>query len=331
MRKEARFWEALEGGKVKCLLCPRSCTLNTGQRGFCRVRANLDGVLYAVGYGETVSLAMDPMEKKPLYHFYPGSYILSLGCNGCNLACLFCQNWQISQSDVPTTYVSPERLVDLAVKHRSIGLCFTYSEPLIWFEYILDAAKVGRPRGLKMVLVTNGIINPEPLGELLPWIDAMNVDLKSMNPDFYRKLSLGPFRDTVLHTIEEAHKAGVWVEVTNLVIPGHNDSKGELEELVDWLSALSPSIPVHFSRFFPHYRLDDVPPTPVGTLAMAWEMAREKLEYVYVGNVWNPQWATTYCPDCGETLIVREGYSQPRINLKNGSCPSCGRTIPVVM
>ncbi len=329
--KEARFWEPLEGGKVRCTLCPRGCVIAPGQRGFCRVRANRDGVFYAVGYGETVSLAMDPMEKKPLYHFYPGSYILSLGCNGCNLACTFCQNWQISQTDVPTTHVSPRRLVDLAVKHGSIGLCFTYSEPLIWYEYILDAARLARPQGLKIVLVTNGIINPEPLDELLPWVDAMNVDLKSMRPEFYRKLCLGPYLDTVLHTIGEAHRRGVWVEVTNLVIPGHNDSPEELRELVDWLAELSPSIPLHFSRFFPHYRLKDAPPTPVETLAWAWEMAREKLDFVYVGNVWNPRWATTYCPRCGETLIVREGYSQPRINLKDGSCPGCGRDIPVVM
>jgi len=329
--REARFWETLEKGKVKCTLCPRGCVVAPGERGFCRVRGNREGGLYALGYGETVSLAMDPMEKKPLYHFYPGSYILSLGCNGCNLACLFCQNWQISQSDVPTTHISPQKLVDLAVKHRSLGLCFTYSEPLIWFEYILDTAKLARPRGLKIVLVTNGIINPEPLEELLPWVDAMNVDLKSMRPDFYKTLCRGAFRDTVLHTIERAHGAGVWVEVTNLIIPGHNDSRGELIELVDWLAGVSPEVPLHFSRFFPHYRLTDAPPTPIETLAWAWEMAREKLDFVYVGNVWNPQWATTYCPGCGQALITREGYSQPQIDLKDGSCPSCGRSIPVVM
>ncbi len=329
--KGAAFWEPLEGGKVKCTLCPRECVVAPGRRGFCRVRVNREGSLYAAGYGETVSLAMDPMEKKPLYHFYPGSYILSLGCNGCNLACLFCQNWQISQSDVPTTRVSPQELVDLALRHRSVGLCFTYSEPLIWFEYILDVAPLARSRELKIVLVTNGVINPRPLEELLPWVDAMNVDLKSMRPEFYRKLSLGPFRDAVLHTIEEAHKAGVWVEVTNLVIPGHNDSREELEELVDWVAGLSPSLPLHFSRFFPHYRLKEAPPTPIETLAWAWEMAREKLEFVYVGNVWNPQWSTTYCPGCGKALIVREGYSHPQIYLQDGACPSCGKSIPLVM
>ncbi len=330
MKKEAFYWQPLEEGKVKCLLCPRECVIRPGNRGFCRVRTNQEGTLYTQGYGQTISLSMDPIEKKPLYHFYPGSYILSVGPNGCNLSCVFCQNWQISQTDVPTKYVSPEKLVDWAIYHHSVGVSFTYSEPLIWFEYILDVARLGRPRGLKTVLVTNGVINPDPLEDILPWVDAMNVDLKSMRDEFYKRLCLGPFRDTVLHTIKRSHEAGIHIEVTNLIIPGHNDSQADIQELIDWVAAVSVQIPLHFSRFFPHYQLRDVPPAPIETLAMAREMALKKLNYVYVGNVWNQEWGTTYCPDCGKALIVREGYSLPEVFLKNGTCPNCGKKIPVV-
>ena len=331
MKKEALYWQPLEEEKVKCLLCPRECVIRPGKRGHCRVRLNHGGTLYADGYGQTISLSMDPIEKKPLYHFYPGSYILSVGPNGCNLSCVFCQNWEISQTNVPTKYVSPEKLVDWAIYHQSVGVAFTYSEPLIWFEYILDVAKAGRPKGLKIVLVTNGIINPEPLEDLLPWVDAMNVDLKSMRNEFYRELCQGPFKDTVLHTIERGHKAGIHIEVTNLIIPGYNDSQTELQELIDWIASVSPRIPLHFSRFFPHYQLRDVPPTPTETLTMAREMALKKLKYVYVGNVWNREWDTTYCPKCREALIIREGYTTPIINLKDKSCPRCGESIPLIL
>ncbi len=327
MKEEARYWEALEGRKVRCKLCPRECLIAPGQRGFCRVRTNEGGILYTTGYGEVVSVAMDPIEKKPLYHFYPGMNILSLGPNGCNLACIFCQNWQISQTDVPTHYIPPRELVNLAFRHGSMGIAFTYSEPLIWFEYIIDVARIGRPRGIYTVLVTNGVINPRPLEDLLVWIDAMNVDLKSMNPDFYKKLCRGSYLETTLHTIKRAHEAGIHVEVTNLIIPGHNDAPEEIKALVDWIYSVSPDIPLHFSRFFPHYRLRNVPPTPIETLARAREVAMKRMRYVYVGNVWNTEWNTTYCPTCGEALIIREGYSHPRIRLKNGTCPKCGTRI----
>lgn len=330
-RVEARYWEALGDGRVRCSLCPRGCELRPGQRGFCRVRENIDGILYAVGFGEAVSIAVDPIEKKPLYHFYPGSKILSLGCNGCNMACLFCQNWQISQADAPTSFVSPERLLNTAKRYGSIGIAFTYSEPMVWFEYILNVAKMGRPEGLKMVLVTNGVINAGPLEELTPWIDAMNVDLKSIREEFYRKYSLGPYLNATLHTIEEAYKAGVHIEVTNLVIPGLNDSEEEIRDLVKWITSLSPLIPTHFSRFFPHHKMGDRSPTPVETLARAREMAQESLKYVYVGNVWTPEWNTTFCHCCGEELIIREGYFTPLVRLKGRKCPTCGEEIPVVL
>jgi len=335
MKQDARFWKVLDHGrnKVVCLLCPRECVVAAGKGGFCRVRANEEGSLYSVGYGETVSLAMDPIEKKPLYHFYPGSNILSVGCNGCNLACIFCQNWQISQSDVPTRYIPPDKLLGMCLDYNSVGVAFTYSEPLIWFEYIVDVAEEAKTKGLKVVLVTNGIINREPLEELLPYVDAMNVDLKSMRHDFYKRLCLGDFLDTVLNTIKRVHESGTWIEVTNLIIPGHNDSREDIRELIDWLASISPDIPLHFSRFFPHYRLTDVPPTPVSTLAMAREMALGKMKFVYVGNVWKRGWDCTYCPDCGRVLIEREGYLQV-INhighVGDGCCPGCGEFIPVI-
>ncbi|NPA15869.1 MAG: AmmeMemoRadiSam system radical SAM enzyme [Deferribacteres bacterium] len=327
MKPEARYWQSLNG-KVKCLLCPRECVIPEGQRGFCRIRQNINGRLIAAGYGEIVSIANDPIEKKPLYHFYPGSYIISTGCNGCNLGCLHCQNWQISQQDCPTEFVPPEALVKVALKYSSRGICFTYTEPLIWFEYIIDVAKLAREYQLPIVLVTNGQINPEPLKELLPFIDAMNVDLKSMRDEFYKKIALGGKLEATLNTIKEAHRSGVHVEVTNLIIPTLNDSEEEITALVDFISGIDPDMPVHFTRFFPHYKLSNLPPTPIETLLKAKSIADEKLNFVYVGNVPDEDLNTTFCPDCGEKLIVRKGFFTVISRITEGRCPSCGRVIP---
>ncbi len=327
MKPEAKYWSSLNG-KVKCLLCPRECVIPEGQRGFCRIRQNIDGKLIAIGYGEVVSIANDPIEKKPLYHFYPGSYIISLACNGCNLGCLHCQNWQISQMDCPTEFIPPETLVKITIRYNSKGICFTYTEPLIWFEYIIDVAKIAKKRDLHIVLVTNGQINPEPLKELLPFVDAMNVDLKSMRDEFYKKIALGGSLKATLHTIEEAHRHGVHVEVTNLIIPTLNDSEEEIEDLVEFIANIDPDIPVHFTRFFPHNKLKDLPPTPIKTLLKAKSIADKKLNFVYVGNVANEDLNTTFCPECGEKLIVRKNFFTVINKVVEGRCPNCKRTIP---
>jgi len=322
--KEAKYYKELSGNRVRCLLCPHQCGISQGQSGKCMVRVNRDGKLYAVGYGRTVTANIDPIEKKPLYHFLPGSVILSIGPNGCTFSCTFCQNWHISQEKVHTVYISPEELVELATRNGSVGVAFTYTEPLIWFEYLLDVAPMLREHGLKSVLVTNGFINEEPARELAPLIDGFNVDLKSIKDEFYREYCDGRI-EPIKRFIEIVSKTS-HVEVTNLVIPGLNDSREEITELVDWLSGVSDEIPIHFSRFFPQYRMNDVPPTPAETLEMAYSIAREKLKYVYVGNIFIEGTEDTRCPECGEVVISRVGYN---VNIKgeNGRCPACGAEI----
>lgn len=324
---EAKYYTKLEGGRVRCLLCPQSCLIEPGGAGRCRVRTNRNGRLEADSYARLVSLSMDPMEKKPLYHFHPGSYILSVGPNGCNLSCQFCQNWEISQAAVPTARVSPEELILAAKSHQSVGLAYTYTEPLIWFEYLMDVLPRAREQGLVNVLVTNGFINPEPLRELLPYIDAMNVDLKSMDPEFYRRICGGELAP-VLRTIEQAH-GRCWVEITNLVIPGLNDSPQQQQALVDWVADLDPKMPLHLSRYFPQYKMTR-PATPESTLISFANRAREKLSYVYVGNIRLPDMSDTFCPGCGQLLIDRDGYRIRLVGLKGDVCARCGRRADMV-
>ncbi|MCL6450188.1 MAG: AmmeMemoRadiSam system radical SAM enzyme [Acetobacteraceae bacterium] len=316
--REAAFYTR-EGEVVTCGLCPRRCRLKEGARGFCRVRRNLEGRLYATSYAECTSFAVDPTEKKPLYHFYPGSTLLSLGTVRCNLACAFCQNWTISQADAPTQTVEPREAVAMAVSQRRrdpscVGLAFTYSEPTIWFEYVMDTARLARTQGLKNVLVTNGYINPEPLEQLLKVVDAMNIDVKAFTAEFYRNLCHGEL-EPVLDTVARAKSAGCHVEVTNLLIPGLNDSPEEVEALTDWLGSLGREIPLHFSRYFPHHRLA-LEPTPVETLERARSQAKKKLYYVYVGNVWGGRGSDTHCYRCGALVIRRSGFTVRAVGLK---------------
>ncbi len=324
---EARYYEKLDGRRVRCLLCPHRCLIAPGKRGNCRVRANVDGTLEASSYGRLVTVAIDPIEKKPLFHFHPGAQILSTGPNGCNLSCTFCQNWQISQTELPTQRASPAELVELAKRERSIGIAYTYTEPLVWFEYLLDACALARAAGLVNVLVSNGTINPEPLAELLPLVDAMNIDLKSMDQEFYRKVCGGD-RNTVLHTIEQASQRS-WVEVTNLVIPGLNDADSNIDELAGWLAGVDPLIPLHLSRYFPQYKLD-APPTPEDTLIRMKQRAAEKLSYVYVGNCTVPGGEDTNCPTCGNLLIARSGYTTRLAGIKGKNCRNCGRPADII-
>ena len=281
--KEALYWEKIDGA-VHCLLCPHDCKIVNGVTGVCGVRRNIDGKLYTLVYGETTSVSLDPVEKKPLYHYHPGESILSLGTKGCNFKCPFCQNWAISQDlEVLTQKITSQWVVDKAKECKSFGIAYTYNEPFIWYEFVLETAKLAKKEGLENVLVTNGFVNPKPLEEILPFIGAMNIDLKSIDDEFYRKYCKGSL-EPVLHTIKRSAGA-CHVELTNLVIPGLNDSEESFKRLVDWIyDNVGADVPLHFSRYFPCYKLEQ-PVTSKETLEKAYNIAKKKLRNVYLGNV----------------------------------------------
>ena len=324
----ARFWEPKAEDRVHCLLCPQSCHVAPEAVGVCRVRKNIGGRLYSLNYSRITSLNLDPIEKKPLFHFYPGRQILSIGTAGCNLACQFCQNWEISQEEVATQLLTPQDAVRLAQRYRdNLGLAYTYNEPFIWYEFVLETAQLARAAGLKNVLVTNGFVEEAPLRELLPFIDAMNVDVKSMRDDFYRKLCRGR-AEPPRRTVEIAHEQCL-VEVTNLVIPGWNDAEEDFRDLVNWLAKVDRNIPLHFSRYYPAYQMT-APPTPPATLYRAREMAQEKLSFVYLGNIVGEGIEDTACPACRQTLVQRRGYAVLSVQVKNGKCAGCGQAVPLL-
>ena len=284
---QAMYYEKAEDSKVHCYLCPRNCLISPGKVGVCRVRKNIDGELYSLNYGKITSIALDPIEKKPLYHFHPGSIILSVGTFGCNLKCSFCQNWQIAH-ETPDTYdITPARLVEEAQKYVSrgnVGIAYTYNEPTIWYEFVYETSKLAKEKGLANVLVTNGYISQEPLADTLPFIDAMNIDLKAFKASFYKDIcksenALEHVKNTIAYAVKKCH-----VEVTTLVIPELNDSIEEIEELAKWLASISPEIVLHLSRYFPRYKMDK-PATPLKTLSTAGENASKYLKHVYLGNV----------------------------------------------
>lgn len=297
--------------------------------GACRARAMSSGRIVPRTYGAVTSMAIDPIEKKPLYHFMPGAGILSVGTYGCNLSCKFCQNWEISQREADRRQFTPEELARLAesVRGQSVGVAYTYSEPLVWYEFVYDSARLMHERGLLNVLVTNGYINPEPLRELLPYVDAVNIDLKAFSQKFYQSVCGGDL-EPVLGSIRQAYESGRHVELTTLVVPGLNDSKDEMDALASWIARLSPDIPLHISRYFPSYRMT-APPTPMSTLQMCMETARARLHYVYVGNAGIPGGSDTVCPVCNETVIRRHGHARVELLLRGASCPACGAGIPV--
>ncbi len=327
MKRKAKYYEITKSGKLRCTLCPHNCIISEGKLGICGTRTVEEGVLYTKIYGEVSAIAMDPIEKKPLYHFYPGSSILSIGTVGCSFKCKFCQNYHISMNpDYPTEYYSPERIVELSLAKNSIGVAYTYSEPLIWYEYIYDVSVLARENGLKNVFVTNGFINQKPLAELLNYADAFNVDLKSFNEEFYKKIVGGRLKP-VLETIAEIAKhPEIELEITTLVIPGYNDSDEEIEKLTDFIASLNPDIPYHLSAYFPMYKFT-APPTPVETLEHLKTIAEKKLNYVYLGNVSGP--TNTYCPECGALLIERYGYFVKKVNYSGGRCEKCGYKVPI--
>ncbi len=321
MLKEAEFYTHEKNG-IRCHLCPRECFIPESKYGFCGVRINKENKLYTEIYGEVSSFWKDPIEKKPLYHFYPGSTAFSIGTVGCNFACDFCQNYSISQEKAFTRYFSSRDIVEMAKDTE--GIAFTYNEPTIWYEFMYETAKLAKENGLYTVMVTNGYINEEPLKKLIEYMDAFNIDVKG-DRKFYEKLCHAPFYD-VFRSVRTVFENDRHIEVTNLIIPGWNDKKEQIEEICDKLYEISPEIPIHFTRFYPHYRMKNTEPTPMETLEMAEKIAKERgLYYVYLGNVWGRP-DITYCPECGRELIKRIGFDIVENKVKDGHCP-CGKKI----
>lgn len=333
MVREVMFYEKKENNLVTCHVCPKLCSIREGKAGFCRVRENRHGALYAVNYGQVTSGGLDPIEKKPLYHFYPGSYILSFGSFGCNLRCGFCQNWTIAHGEPPASEYTPRQVVDMARReaergYPNIGIAYTYNEPFMWYEFIADTAPLVHEAGLKNVLVTNGYVSETPLRALLPHIDAMNIDVKGFTDGYYQKSCAGRL-EPVLRTVEIACTS-CHVELTTLLVTGLNDTPEEISRLVDWVASLDRDIPLHFSRYFPNFEVD-LPPTPLETLERAREIALEKLSYVYIGNAPSLHASDTVCPDCGEKLIERFGYATQLSGLDGTKCRRCGKDISMIV
>lgn len=329
----ARYWHKIDDGRLQCDLCPRDCKLHEGQRGACFVRMRQGEQMILTTYGRSSGFCIDPIEKKPLNNFYPGSSVFSFGTAGCNLACKFCQNWDISKShdmDRLMDQASPETIAQAALDHGCKSVAFTYNDPVIFAEYAMDTADACHALGLKTVAVTAGYIHAQPRREFFAKMDASNVDLKAFTEDFYFKLSsahLQPVLDTLVYI---QHETKGWLELTTLLIPGYNDSDQEITAMCGWISKeLGPDVPLHFSAFHPDYKMDDVPPTPVATLVRARNIALQQgLHYVYTGNVHNTLGDTTFCPHCQAPLIVRDWYQINDYRLTaSGRCPDCGSPV----
>jgi len=331
--KTARWWKTPDTGKNLCTLCPRYCTIGEGQPGFCFIRQNHGGVLYSLGYGKPSGFGIDPIEKKPLNHFYPGTQILSFGTAGCNLGCRFCQNWSISKAkidDVNALTASPEDVVKLAKKYRLPSIAYTYNDPTIFGEYVIDISKLAREEGIFSVMVTAGYIDKEARKDVYKYIDAANVDIKGFTERFYRKLTFSHL-DNVLDTlIWLKNETGIWFEITTLLIPGENDSPEEIKSECEWiLKNLGDSVPLHFTAFHPDFKMKDKEKTPPATLIRARNIALEEgIKFCYTGNVYNREGQTTYCPECKTKLIERDWHSVDRNVLKGDNCPICGTKIP---
>jgi pyruvate formate lyase activating enzyme len=329
-----RWWHKLEDGRIQCDLCPRDCKLHEGQRGFCFVRARENDRIVLTTYGRSSGFCVDPIEKKPLNQFYPGSSVLSFGTAGCNLGCRFCQNWDISkarQADKLMDQASPEAIAEHAGRLGCKSVAFTYNDPVIFAEYAMDVADACHARGIQTVAVTAGYMHAEPRREFYAKMDAANVDLKAFTEDFYRKLTFSELAP-VLETLEYLHhETRVWLEITTLLIPGHNDSEAEVTRLSEWVAEkLGPEVPVHFTAFHPDFKMVDVPHTPPATLRRSRDIARKAgLKFVYTGNVHDTEGDTTRCSGCGTSLIVRDWYQLHQYRLTaEGRCPDCGVRVP---
>ena len=322
------------GPYVRCALCPHRCILADGERGTCRVRENRAGRLYSMVYGNPCAINIDPIEKKPFYHFLPTAAAFSIATAGCNLRCLYCQNWTISQvppEETETADLPPEGVVAAALKSKLPVIAYTYTEPTIYFEYMVAMARLAREAGLRNVVISAGFINPEPLRELCAAVDAIKIDLKGYDEEFYRKVCSAELKP-VLEAIQTIYQAGVHLEIVNLVVPSLNDRLDQLRALSRWMAReISPDVPLHFSRFQPQYKLTNLPPTPIETLEKARETALEEgMRFVYVGNVPGHPGDNTYCPRCSKPIIARKGFAVTEYHLRGNSCAYCGAAIPGV-
>jgi pyruvate formate lyase activating enzyme len=328
--REALYYKPAGDGKgtVSCQLCPRACVLAPGESGFCRARKNIKGRLYSLGYASPCAVHVDPVEKKPFFHVLPKTLSFSIASAGCNLRCKFCQNWQISQvspTETDNMNLPPERIVALARERSCTSIAYTYTEPTNFFEYMLDTAKLARQKGIINVSHSNGYISEEPLKALSKYLDAVNIDLKGFSSSFYNRLCEADL-DPVLATLKVLKAAGVWVEITNLVIPGHNDDAKMVTDMCQWVAKnLGRDVPIHFSRFYPMYKLTSIQPTPVATLERARDIAlKAGIRFAYLGNVPGNAGEHTYCPSCGKVIIKRSGYNILEIQMKGSTCRYCG-------
>ncbi len=330
-QKTASFFDKLSQKTVKCRLCPRECIIPPGRKGFCGVRQNNDGVLVSLSFAKPVALHIDPIEKKPLFHFYPGASAFSIAAAGCNLKCSFCQNWEISQQPAETLryiYLEPEQLIKKAQESKCPVIAYTYTEPTIFYEYMLETAKLAKKAGIRNVMHSNGYMNVAPLRELAPYLDAANIDLKGFTEDFYRKMTQGSLAP-VLESLKILKASGVHLEITVLLIPGYNDTQEKIAQMCDWIKEnLGAATPLHFSRFFPMYKLLSVSPTPPAVLQTARQTALSRgLKYVYIGNLPGNEGENTYCPRCHKAVIKRSGFFLVENNIKSGACAFCGEKI----
>jgi pyruvate formate lyase activating enzyme len=332
--KEAKYYKRLEENQIECLICPRKCRVFEIERGTCGVKENRGGKYYTLVYGEVCALHIDPIEKKPFFHFLPGTTALSLSTAGCNFDCKYCQNWQISQKrpeQVQNIPAPPVVLAKKAKKERCSAIAYTYGEPVVFYEYMIDIAIQGRKYGVKNVMISNGYINPQPMRELCKYLDGVKIDLKGFTEEFYKKITTGTLKP-VLKTLEILREEKIWFEIVYLVVPSLNDSKNELKALCSWIrKQLGSNVPVHFSRFYPTYKLKNLPPTPKKTLELACNIGYDcGLNYVYIGNMPGHKFENTICPKCKKYVIKRYGYFIISNNVKNGKCKNCGNKIPGV-
>lgn len=326
--KLAKWWELQDNGKILCTLCPRYCTIGKGQKGFCYIRENIDNKLYSTGYGRPTGFAVDPIEKKPLSHFLPGTNILSFGTAGCNLGCKFCQNWTMSKSkidDINSLYASPEQVIQLANKYKTPSIAYTYNDPTIFGEYVIDISKLAREKNIKNVMVTAGYIDKEARKDVYKYIDAANVDLKAFTETFYHKLTFSHLNDVLDTLMWIKNETDIWLEITTLLIPYENDSDDEIKKMSEWIvTNLGENVPLHFTAFHPDFKMRDKSRTPFSTLDRARKIAiTEGINYCYVGNVHNLEEQTTYCPNCKEPVIIRDWHSVLKNEIKDGKCYNC--------
>lgn len=329
---EAKWWQTQDNGKILCTLCPRYCTIGEDQAGFCFIRQNIGGKLYSLGYGRPTGFAVDPIEKKPLNHFYPGSRILSFGTAGCNLGCKFCQNWTISKAkfdDLNSFNADPEKVVQTAVENNIPSIAFTYNDPVIFGEYVIDVSKIARQEGIKTVMVTAGYIDKIARPEVFKYIDAANVDLKAFTEKFYKNITYSHLDDVLDTLLWMKNETEIWFEITNLLIPGENESYEEIKGMTNWiLENLGDSVPLHFTAFHPDFKMKNKERTPAYTLVKARNIALESgIKYSYVGNIYNSEGQTTYCPNCSEKLIERNWHTVSNYKILDNKCFKCN--IPI--